>query len=370
MHCAKMVRTTAAFILLVFLTRTSLAFLPKRNIKYHRYNSLYVVPDPEYMFISRCEGSAAKLPRVPTSPGIANYISVNVTSNSFVGPPPASIFELAGNQFTRNLRAIFGNYDEPTENLSTEVIKNRELLSKLKLNSANVVKREEARGGVPKDTPDIIKIPYIKLCEFIDIVFEQRPPIERFFFLETVARMPYFTYISMLHLYETLGFWRRGAETKRIHGDEEYNEYHHLLITEALGGDQTWFVRFLAQHSAVAYYWILVVLFMVSPALGYFFSVLLEGHAVDTYQEFVEENSEILSSLPVPAIARDYYNSVDYYLSVGGNVPGFAPTAPIHGEEPRPHYGDSFENLRDVFEAIVKDEADHVLTMKECRGED
>ena len=30
----------------------------------------------------------------------------------------------------------------------------------------------------------------------------------------------------MLHLYETLGFWRRGAETKRIHGDEEYNEYH------------------------------------------------------------------------------------------------------------------------------------------------
>ena len=64
-------------------------------------------------------------------------------------------------------------------------------------------------------------------CRLIDGIFEDRPPIERFFFLETVARMPYFSYVSMLHLYETLGFWRRGAETKRIHGDEEYNEWHH-----------------------------------------------------------------------------------------------------------------------------------------------
>ena len=47
------------------------------------------------------------------------------------------------------------------------------------------------------------------LCQFIDLVFEERPVIERFFFLETVARMPYFSYVSMLHLYETLGFWRR-----------------------------------------------------------------------------------------------------------------------------------------------------------------
>ena len=51
----------------------------------------------------------------------------------------------------------------------------------------------------------------------------------------------------------------------------------HLLIMEALGGDQSWDVRFLAQHSAVLYYWALVALFMISPSLGYLFSVLLEG---------------------------------------------------------------------------------------------
>jgi len=108
---------------------------------------------------------------------------------------------------------------------------------------------------------------------------------------------------------------------------------------------------------------------MASPSLGYLFSVLLEGHAVDTYAEFVESNEDLLASLPVPLVAREYYNSVGYYLSVGGEVPGFARTAPIFGEPPTPNFGDSFESLRDVFRAIIKDEADHVLTMKVSRGE-
>ena len=28
--------------------------------------------------------------------------------------------------------------------------------------------------------------------------------------------MPYFAYISMLHLYESLGWWRAGAELRRV----------------------------------------------------------------------------------------------------------------------------------------------------------
>jgi len=58
---------------------------------------------------------------------------------------------------------------------------------------------------------------------------------------------------------------------------------------EALGGDQRWIVRFLAQHSAIVYYWTLIVLFAISPSLAYLFSVLLEGHAVDTYEQVSEE---------------------------------------------------------------------------------
>ena len=130
----------------------------------------------------------------------------------------------------------------------------------------------------------------------------------RFFLLETVARMPYFSYITMLHLYETLGFWRRSADMKRIHFAEEINEFRHLLIMESLGGDQQWWVRFLAQHSAIAYYIILCLLWLLSPSLSYKFSEMLESHAVNTYGQFLEENEDALKQLPPSLTAVEYYS--------------------------------------------------------------
>lgn len=52
-----------------------------------------------------------------------------------------------------------------------------------------------------------------------------------------VARIPYFSFMSMLHLYESLGWWRQSS-LRRLHNAEEWNELHHLLIMEALGGDK------------------------------------------------------------------------------------------------------------------------------------
>ena len=149
-------------------------------------------------------------------------------------------------------------------------------------------------------------------CWCLD-VFEDRP-LSRFWFLETVARMPYFSYVSMLHLYESLGWWRRSAETKRVHFAGNGTSFHHLLTMEALGGDQLWRDRFLAQHAAIAYYWILVALWLLSPSLAYNFSELIEAHAVDTYGEFVDANSELLATLPAPRVSRLYYNGPDLFL--------------------------------------------------------
>jgi hypothetical protein len=58
-------------------------------------------------------------------------------------------------------------------------------------------------------------------------------PIQRFWVLETVARIPYFAYISILHMYESLGFWRAAAELRKIHFAEEWNELHHLQVSGA-----------------------------------------------------------------------------------------------------------------------------------------
>ena len=57
-----------------------------------------------------------------------------------------------------------------------------------------------------------------RLCYVLDIIYDKRP-VQRFWFLEVVARMPYFSYISMLHLYESLGWWRAGAALRKVHID-------------------------------------------------------------------------------------------------------------------------------------------------------
>jgi ubiquinol oxidase len=65
---------------------------------------------------------------------------------------------------------------------------------------------------------------------------------------------------------------------------QEWNELKHLQIMEALGGDNAWIDRFIAQHSALVYYWFLVIFYALSPRAAYQFSELVEGHATDTYQ--------------------------------------------------------------------------------------
>ena len=95
----------------------------------------------------------------------------------------------------------------------------RAQLDSLVLSNEAVWTREEDRTQVA--APWTLKVPYYALCWVIDVAFDGRP-LARFWFLETVARMPYLSYVSMLHLYETLGWWRRSAETKRVHFAEEW----------------------------------------------------------------------------------------------------------------------------------------------------
>jgi len=212
---------------------------------------------------------------------------------------------LTGNHFAFSPAIHPFQNDEEEAHLTPQQVKYRNMLDGLSLNASAIWERELKDG--PIDAPLLIKVPYLAVCYLLDVVFEGRYVPSRFLLLETVARMPYFSYMTMLHLYETLGFWRRSAEVKRIHFAEELNEYRHLLIMESLGGDQPYFVRFLAQHSAIAYFVILCLLWLVSPSLSYRFSELLETHAVNTYGVFLDENEEVLRKLPPSLAAVEYY---------------------------------------------------------------
>lgn len=237
-----------------------------------------------------------------------------------------------------------------------EMKERKRILDSLTLSNDAVWDREKKRP--PVKSPLVIKIPYYFLCWVLDVIFEDRP-IQRFWLLETVARMPYFSYTNMLHLYETLGWWRRSLEARKVHFAEEWNEAHHLLIMESLGGDRKWSDRFIAQHAAVVYYIVLLLMWLISPTLAYNFSELIEAHAVDTYGQFVDENEALLKQLPPPRVARVYYESEDMYLF------------DLFQSEREP--GTRYVNpgtLYDVFRNIRDDEAEHVATMRAMQDQD
>lgn len=172
----------------------------------------------------------------------------------------------------------------------------------------------------------------------------------RFYALETIARVPYFSYLAVLHFYETIGRWRK-ANYLKIHFAESWNELHHLLIMESLGGADRWFDRFVAQHVSVAYYWIVVFLYLYNPTFAYNLNHAVEEHAFLTYDQFLKDHGEELKKHPAPAIAKEYYSDGDLYMFDEIQTGTCEPRRP------------EINNLYDVFVAIREDEAEHVKTM-------
>ncbi len=184
----------------------------------------------------------------------------------------------------------------------------------------------------------------------VDVVYGNRS-YPRFYMLETIARVPYFSYLSVLHLYETLGYWRK-ADLLKVHFAETWNELHHLLIMESLGGDRLWIDRFIAQHVAFAYYWVVVPIYMLFPSYAYYLMELIEGHAYHTYDEYLKTYEAELKAQPAPQVAINFYRDGDLYMF------DEVQTTLSH-EFRRP----KVDSLYDVFVNIRDDEDEHVKTM-------
>jgi ubiquinol oxidase len=177
----------------------------------------------------------------------------------------------------------------------------------------------------------------------------------RFYVLETVARVPYFAYLSVLHLRETFGertYSSIQENRLRTHYAEADNELHHLLIMESLGGNHQMLDRILAQSMAFVYYWYVVLVYsIVSTQAAYHLSELIEDHAYHTYNDFLTTYENELRQLPVPEIAKQYY-LYDYpsFFPLFCTTATTSPTIELN-------------SLYDVFVCIRNDEKEHWKTL-------
>jgi len=124
----------------------------------------------------------------------------------------------------------------------------------------------------------------------IDFLYRNRD-YQRFWVLEEIARAPYFAFLSVLHLRESLGL--RGPDhlyLMKEHFSQTLNETEHLEYMESRGGNRYWVDRAFARHLVLIYYWINVVYYWVAPKSAYHLSYEVEVHAATTYAKYLADN--------------------------------------------------------------------------------
>ena len=157
----------------------------------------------------------------------------------------------------------------------------------------------------------------------IDWLYEGRD-YQRFWVLEEVARAPYFAFLSVLHLKESMGL--RGDKhlyLMREHFEQSVNETEHLEYMESRGGGAYWVDRAFAKHLVLIYYWINVVYYWISPRFAYHLSHEIEIHAAITYAKYLAihgEDEKILEILNDEV--RHVYELGEAMKSINGKVRG------------------------------------------------
>ena len=124
----------------------------------------------------------------------------------------------------------------------------------------------------------------------IDFLYQGRD-FQRFWVLEEIARAPYFAFLSVLHLRESLGL--RGPEhiyLMKEHFAQTLNETEHLEYMESRGGNDYWIDRLFAKSLVLIYYWVNVVYYWLAPCAAYHLSYEVEIHAATTYAKYLAYN--------------------------------------------------------------------------------
>ena len=162
--------------------------------------------------------------------------------------------------------------------------------------------------------------------------------------LEIIARTAYTAEESACHYLETIGLDEEGTirETLELARYQDTNEQtHEDIFARDLDGLKNWSDRFLARHIAVAIYWVFAITTLIDHEMAALLGEAVEVEAVKTYRRMLKEQPVEWLNQPAPPTATRYWEKPNSMWRVrGDNRPG---------------------TMREVVEAIVKDEADHVV---------
>lgn len=184
----------------------------------------------------------------------------------------------------------------------------------------------------------------IPVFEFIiDGIYNQS--YNKFYMLETIARIPYFSYLSTLHLYQSLGL-HPALELLDLHYKETVNEQYHLMVMEELCGVVRWYEILILRFVSIIYYLLAFLLYILCPTSGYYLMEVVETYAANSYTKFLNKNEKELKSTLASGFSLKYFFSAKGRMVETDKDKNYKPT------------------LYDVFVSIRNDELVHTSDMK------
>lgn len=178
------------------------------------------------------------------------------------------------------------------------------------------LRREYAR---PYDDRKIGIVPNILgaiLIGFGGLFYGRRPSYGKFKAIEVVARVPYqswevaaYTLVSAFHDNERMAI--ELCKTSAFSRFAQDNETMHVVVISHLARRKKdrGFFRFtlVPLLFALIYFWIIYLLYMVSHRAALELNYLFESHAYGQYQQFLDENEEVLRQTPIVSDFLDFY---------------------------------------------------------------
>ena len=141
----------------------------------------------------------------------------------------------------------------------------------------------------------------------IDFIYRGLP-IQRFWVLETIARAPYFAFLSVLHFKESLGLRDLSHYyLMKEHFEQTINETEHLIEMERRGGSDRWIDRVFAYHLVLVYYWSMVVYYFIDPVSAYHLNSGIEFHATETYLNYLWDHQDDTKIAEIAADEMNHY---------------------------------------------------------------
>ena len=164
-----------------------------------------------------------------------------------------------------------------------------------------------------------------------NLFYGNKPSYLKFRAVEVIARVPYHSWAAVAHTLLT-AFYQNEQKALDLCGDNNFarlsqeNETMHVVVISYLVKkegikDNVILHTVIPMLFAFFYYWMSYIMYMIRPKWSLELNYLFENHAFEQYDQFIDENEEMLKDRSIESeflswYGREHLTQYDFFKAV------------------------------------------------------